>query len=344
VVLLLSFIYNPRAVKRVQETLGIGMSPNGAGSSTSAEAGQQKAYALETIDVLLPSNQKAMVLSLVEGVPPDELLQRLKSHFSQESKSCEARLLEIITGHNTWLTAWTKAAALYTVARLPAPTLSAEVVAGLDSEEPIIRETAIWTLFQLNPTQYSLQLDKAADDPDPQVSDLATSLKYVKEGEMPMLSTVEKVMALKSLSFFTDTPNEVLVDVAAVLKEETIEAGGMIFEKGEPGSSVYIITEGEIRIHDGERTIAQLSENDAFGEMSILDPDPRSATATALKDSHLLRLDQEPFRELLTDHSDIAWRVMQFLTQRLRQAQSQARGRRDTDDLLGSLKKKLAEN
>ena len=159
-----------------------------------------------------------------------------------------------------------------------------------------------------------------------------------------MLSTVEKVMALKSLSFFTDTPNEVLVDVAAVLKEETIEAGEVIFEKGESGSSVYIIAEGEIRIHDGERTIAQLSENDAFGEMSILDPDPRSATATAVKDSHLLRLDQEPFRELITDHSDIAWRVMQILTQRLRQAQSQTRGRRDTDDLLGSLKKKLAEN
>lgn len=344
VVLLLSFIYNPQAVQRVQETLGIGLSPNGAGLSTSAEAGQQKSYALETIDVLLPTNQKAMVLPLVEGVPPDELLQRLNNHFPQESKSCEARLLEIITRHNTWLTTWTKAAAIYTIARLPAPTLSDRVVAGLDSEAPIIRETTIWTLFQLNPTQYSLQLEKAADDPDQQVSDLAKSLINAKEGEKLMLSTVEKVMALKSLSFFTDTPNEVLVDVAAVLKEETIEAGEMIFEKGEPGSSVYIITEGEIRIHDGERTIAQLSENDAFGEMSILDPDPRSATATALKDSHLLRLDQEPFRELLTDHSDIAWRVMQILTQRLRQAQSQTRGRRDTDDLLGSLKKKLAEN
>jgi ATP/ADP translocase/HEAT repeat protein len=344
VLLCLSFIYDPQAVRRVQETLGIGLSLNGAGPTASTEAGQQKSYALETIDVLLPTNQKLMVLPLVEGGPPDDLLQRLNSYFPQESQSCEARLSEIITARNSWLTAWTKAAALYTVARLPAPALSNIVESCLESDEALIRETATWALFRLDPTQHRSRLEKAVGDPDLQVSHLAQCLINAPKGDKLMLSTVEKVMALKSLSFFTDTPYEVLVDVAAALKEQTVAAGATVFAKGEPGSSVYIIAEGEIRIHDGERTIAQLSENDAFGEMSILDPDPRSATATALKESHLLRLDQESFKELLTDHSEVAWRVMQILTQRLRQAQSQARGRRDTDDLLGSLKKKLAEN
>jgi hypothetical protein len=214
----------------------------------------------------------------------------------------------------------------------------------LESAETLIRETAHWSLFQLAPAQASAHLKKAAADPNLQVSTLAHYLMNGHKGDSFMLSTVEKVIALKSLSFFTNAPNEVLVEAATALKEQTVEAGATVFEKGEPGSSLYIIAEGEIRIHDGERTLAQLGENEAFGEMSILDPDPRSATATALKESHLLRLDQEPFKELLTDHSEIAWRVMQILSQRLRQAQSQSRSRRDTDDLLDSLKKKLAEN
>jgi CRP-like cAMP-binding protein len=159
-----------------------------------------------------------------------------------------------------------------------------------------------------------------------------------------MLSTVEKVMALKRLSFFEDTPNEVLADVAVALSEQSVEAGETIIEKGETGSSVYIITGGEVRIHDGENTIARLTDNDVFGEMSILDPDPQSATATALQASQLLRLDQEPFKEVLTNHSEVAWRVIQILTQRLRQAQSQVKERRDPSDLLGTLRKKLSEN
>lgn len=344
VLLWLSFIYEPQAIRRVQETLGVGLSLNGTSAIDSAKAGQQKSYALETIDVLLPANQKTLVLPLVEGAPPDELLQRLNSQFPQDSLSHEARLSEIITGQDSWLTSWTKAAALYTVARLSASILTDRVVTSLDSDEAIIRETASWTLYQLDSVQHRSHLARVADDPDSQVSNLAKCLLNVQKGDKLMLSTVEKVMALKSLSFFADTPNEVLVDVAAALKEQTVEPGETIFEKGEQGSSVYVIAEGEIRIHDGEVTIAQLSENDAFGEMSILDPNPRSATATALKESQLLRLDQESFKELLTDHSEVAWRVMQILTQRLRQAQSQTRGSRSTDDLLGSLKKKLAEN
>ena len=159
-----------------------------------------------------------------------------------------------------------------------------------------------------------------------------------------MLSMVEKVMALKRLSIFNDTPNEVLADVAVVLNEQKVGAGETIFEKGEIGNSVYILTEGEVHIHDGENIIARLTENDVFGEMSILDPDVRAAAATAIQESLLLRLDQEPFKELLTNHREIAWRVIQILTQRLRQAQSQIRDRRDPSDLLGKLKKKLSDN
>ena len=81
--------------------------------------------------------------------------------------------------------------------------------------------------------------------------------------------------------------------------------------------------EGQVDIHDRGRRFNLLQAGDAFGEMSILDPAPRSAAATAFSDCLLLRLDQESFRDLLNDHSEIAWGVMQLLTQRLRNLMNQ---------------------
>ncbi|MDX1613916.1 MAG: cyclic nucleotide-binding domain-containing protein, partial [Candidatus Promineifilaceae bacterium] len=112
-----------------------------------------------------------------------------------------------------------------------------------------------------------------------------------------------------------------------LLKEERFAGGETIFEKNEDGHSLYIIVEGQVRIHDGERDLDALHGGDAFGEMSILDPAPRSASATAVEESVLLRLDQQTFRELLTDHSDVAWRVMQLLTRRLRNVMDRDAGR-----------------
>jgi hypothetical protein len=243
-----------------------------------------------------------------------------------------------MAGPDTWLTPWTKASALYSVAMLPAPELAPAAVSALASSEALIRETALWTLNRLDSTQYTPALAKLLSDPNPQVADTARQLVDSQEGDEAMCSTVEKVIALKALSIFTGTSDEVLADVAAALKEQTVTAGETVFEKGDVGRTLFIITEGRIRIYDNEWTIAELKDGDAFGEMSILDPAPRSASATALKDSHLLRLDQESFRELLTDHSEVAWRVMQLLTRRLREAQSL-----DPVDVLGSAQEEPAD-
>lgn len=339
VLLWLSFLYDPQAIRQVQNALGLGRSLNG---TPSAQTNRQKSYALETLDVLLPANQKAIILPLAEGLPLDQLLSQLTPHFPQQSHSTETRLQEIVTGPERWLTPWIKAAALDAIVRLPALALSNIVVPLLSSPDPVIWETALLTLHRLNPTQVEDYLGKMADDPNPQIADLARQLASPQKVDIPNLSVVEKVIALKTFSFFVDIPYETLAEIAPTLKEETVRAGEPIFSKGDVGHSVYIITQGEVRIHIGPRTIAKLNQYESFGEMSILDPNFRSTSATARKDSHLLHLDQAPFREILTDHSEISWQVIQILVRRLRQTQDQAGSQRDPANLLGSLKKKLA--
>lgn len=133
-----------------------------------------------------------------------------------------------------------------------------------------------------------------------------------------MLSTVEKIIILKTVDIFTGTPDSILAEVAALLQEVELQAGDTIFDKGGPGDCMYIIVTGEVQAHDEGHTLNHLGEGDVFGEMAVLDPEPRVASISALEDTLLLRLDQEPFYELMEDRIEVARGIIRVLSGHLR--------------------------
>ncbi len=135
-----------------------------------------------------------------------------------------------------------------------------------------------------------------------------------------MIPTLERVLFLKSVNLFSGLSGEELAPVAAIAVEEPREAGEDILREGELGDTLYLIVEGRVRIHRGGQTLAVLGERESFGEMAILDPAPRSATATAETDVTLLALTEADFRELLEEKHAIALGIIQVLTRRLREA------------------------
>lgn len=143
-------------------------------------------------------------------------------------------------------------------------------------------------------------------------------LSFTTNGDDEMFSTIEKIIALKTTGIFTDMPDSVLAEVAELCEEVQFRAGEMIFQKGEIGRSLYVIATGRVRVHDGDQTLEYLTEGHVFGEMALLDPEPRSASTTASEDTQLLRLDQEPFFELLEDQREVARGIIKMLTRRLR--------------------------
>ncbi|GIV98027.1 MAG: hypothetical protein KatS3mg057_2684 [Herpetosiphonaceae bacterium] len=133
-----------------------------------------------------------------------------------------------------------------------------------------------------------------------------------------MLSTAEKTSILRRVSIFSSAPEEVLDKVAQLLQPVMVRAGETIFNKGDPGDCMYIIVEGRVRVHDRARTLNYLATRDAFGEMAVLDAQPRSASVTAVKDTHLLRLDQATFEALADNYIEVAHGVIRVLRQYLR--------------------------
>jgi CRP/FNR family transcriptional regulator, cyclic AMP receptor protein len=136
-----------------------------------------------------------------------------------------------------------------------------------------------------------------------------------------MISTVEKVLFLKSIDLFSQIPGEDLSQIALITDEIQYEEGDEIFHEGDPGDTLYFVIEGKVRIHTGGGggdELAVLGERQVFGEMALLDSEPRSASATAIADVVLLKIHRDDFHEILAEKAEIAQGIIKVLTRRLR--------------------------
>ncbi len=134
-----------------------------------------------------------------------------------------------------------------------------------------------------------------------------------------MISTVEKVLFMKSIDLFRALPSEELAQIAEIAEEQPMTSGEQIFAEGEPGDALYLIVEGRVKVHKGEKELVRLGIRDVFGEMAVLDSEPRSASVTAVEDAVLLKIGRDDFRDILIERPEIAMGVMKVLTRRLRE-------------------------
>lgn len=130
---------------------------------------------------------------------------------------------------------------------------------------------------------------------------------------------IEKILLLKNSDIFQYCRESDLMEIATICNENQIEQGVTIFRKGDPGNCMYFIYSGQVSIHDGEHNLATLSDNEIFGELSVLDTEPRSASATTLSDCILLKVEQEAFYDVMATNADILKGIMRTLCKRLRE-------------------------
>jgi CRP-like cAMP-binding protein len=124
---------------------------------------------------------------------------------------------------------------------------------------------------------------------------------------------------------------------AAAIYGRDFPAGAAIFEEGDPGSRMYVIQSGEVRIlkrvGSREITLARLGPGEAFGEMALLEGQPRSATAIVEAPSRILEIEELAFADLVRNNGEIALRLLRRLSARLREANRQIRNFLSADAL-----------
>jgi CRP/FNR family transcriptional regulator, cyclic AMP receptor protein len=112
---------------------------------------------------------------------------------------------------------------------------------------------------------------------------------------------------------------------------EKFAAGALIFAEGQPGDVMYIIREGEVSIEIRGAVVETLQAGDIFGEMSLIDHAPRSASAVARTDCIIVPIDRKRFSYLVQQTPYFALRIMQVMSARLRAAHNGASNLRPVD-------------
>lgn len=147
-----------------------------------------------------------------------------------------------------------------------------------------------------------------------------------------MLATAETRDLLKKIAIFADLSGTDLDRLASLLQVSNYHKDEIILHKEDPGDSLFILRRGRVKVvlygDDGREVILSvLKDGDFFGEMSLLDGEPRSASVVAMEDSSVYILKRDAFIQTLMERPGIALRILVELSRRLRAA----------DDKIGSL-------
>ena len=130
---------------------------------------------------------------------------------------------------------------------------------------------------------------------------------------------IEKILLLKNSDIFRSCSEVDLIEVATICSEMQVDKNVTLIKKGEAGNCMYFIYSGEVSIHDEEHQLATLSDNEIFGELSLLDSETRSASVTTLSDCIFLKIEQEAFYDVVAVNTDILKGIMRTLCRRLRE-------------------------
>ena len=132
-----------------------------------------------------------------------------------------------------------------------------------------------------------------------------------------------KAADLADVKLFELLDQNELGELASVIDNKTAAAGETIFHAGDLGDALYIVRDGEVELYIRDTTgqkivLATVSKNELFGELSMLDSRPRSATALAVVDCELLLLDRDDLLLLFKKQPDAALNMLAAMSGMLR--------------------------
>ncbi len=261
---------------------------------------RERALALELLDTTISSTHHDLIFPLMERLAVPLALGSLPGKHVPPLLGTTERIRQILMDSRQEFPVpqWIRCCTAYALSQRPQPARSG------------IRPWAQAMDGSVKMARMTLHIDT-----DPQ--DLLAELT-VNSTPFTSIVTMEKVLLLKSVGIFSTTPADVLRQLTDALEEETLSTGEQLFAKGDLGTSMYVIVDGLVRVHIGDHTIVELGPREIVGELAALDPEPRSASVSALEPTRLFRIEQEVLLDLMADQPEIVQGVIRELAQRIR--------------------------
>lgn len=134
------------------------------------------------------------------------------------------------------------------------------------------------------------------------------------------LSIQDKVTALAGVPLFAGISAESMERLAAVTGEQDFATGQFIVRQGQVGSGLYVVLSGSVRVMRGSDELARLGKGDFFGELSVIDQQPRNASVEAVEPTEVLALASWDLLALLESDAQLSLNMIKGLVERVRLA------------------------
>ena len=136
--------------------------------------------------------------------------------------------------------------------------------------------------------------------------------------ETANLSTIEKILFLKSVDVFAHTTIEELGRIATLTQEVRFQPGETIFREGDPVDALYLVLKGRVMVEKDSVKIREIGEKETFATLAALDLEPAAHTVKAIEPVHALKLNALDFHEILAQDYALVRSVFRVLSRLIR--------------------------
>jgi hypothetical protein len=291
--MLLSMMYDPYSIKLIRSNI---------------ESGTHEGitYAIELLDVLLTEDLKDRIIPLFDDISNQDKIKKLQVFYPHMLGDFKDVIKQIINKEFNQINRWSKALAIYWVGKTGENTMMFELISNLFNPDPLIRNTAGWSLNQVNPESYEEHTQRIGKDLKSELDSMVLDQGKLRNISFRRPLTIDKVFFMKNIPIFKPMPTSFIVNLLDFTEELYLRKDQKLKITEETNNYFYIVFDGYVNLLQNGIVINSLSDKEFLGEMLIEDIAENDMVIHPLMDTILLKIFKEKLYEFMSSDHEIA--------------------------------------
>jgi len=293
--MLLAMLYDTRSIQLVKESI----------ESGTAEG---VTYAIELLDVFLSEQLKQRVIPVLDDVSNSEKINRLEVFYPRVTLDEKLVLKFLINRDFTQSNRWTKACVLHQIGIQKIEDFTLDLISQLFNPDQLIRETAAWALFQINPELYQANSIRLNEDLKKSLDAAILGL-----GTDTAILLYDKILFLQGIKLFEGVAGITLSYLVDMSKNVFLKKDQTMSFDSNQSNDFLIVYKGQVQYFELGKPLADFQEGQFIGEQLIDSDRLHTNIIVSKEDTILLRFNKDEFYELISDQVKLADKILEFI-------------------------------